>query len=1222
MTTTCGPDTVQYTIAKASGISILSFSNNVAFGQWYPAPQPIQVNGFTFFAFVDSATNQTVDVVCKIYNASPVDSLPTGAPLAVDTVTIDSNFFGGNLVLLSKYAHFTPAVTVTGPYVITIENATGIDVSSATNSFVANNGAQEWLGMAFLPPNWLHGYQLFLGANDFDADHLLLPHVEYDITAAYNPNPFNTCSGLTGTFTNASSPIMGSRFYNFNVAAGIPDSSFIWNFGDGSAEEYTINATHTYGALGTYNVTLIDSLEGWTVTCIDSVVGTATFASGTAPVANYTNSATGLVVAFTDNTTNTPTSWAWDFGDGTTSTLQNPSHTYAANGTYTVCLISSNQCGSDTICTPLTIAGCPPLVAAFQDTVIGLTYAALDQSVGTPTSWLWDFGDGSTSTLQNPSHTYAVAGIYTVCLTVDDGCSTDSTCVTVVIGCPIPVASWTNVTAGLVVNFTDGSTNLPTSWFWDFGDGTTSTLQNPSHTYGIAGTFTVCMIASNSCGADTICQSILTGCNTPIAGFTQVPNQLTVQFTDASTNTPTSWLWDFGDGNTSTAQNPNHTYAASGTYTVCLTATSSCGSNTTCNSVTVSCPAPTASFTFTNTQLTINCTSTSTGNPTTYAWDFGDGTTSTLQNPTHVYTQGGTYLVCLTVTSGCGTNTSCQSITLNCALPNSNFSNTNVNLVYSFTDLSTGTPTTWFWTFGDGTTSTQQNPTHTYSNTGTFQVCLVTTNNCGSDTTCRSISVVCPQPSASFSQTANSLVVAFTDLSTGNPTSWSWDFGDGTPASIQSNPTHTYTAAGTYQVCLTATNACGSNTFCMSITVTCPPPTSMFNFNTNGNTASFTNQSTGGATSYFWDFGDGSSSTAANPSHAYTTVGTFNVCMIAFGSCGADTVCRPVIISCVPPAAAFTFNHVNDSVVNFTNNASPNSVAWTWTFGDGSPATTVANPSHTYPAAGNYVVCLIVSNSCGFDTLCQTVTITCTMPTAGYVANVTNSVATFNDVSIGAQSWHWTFGDGLSSNQQNPTHTYTQSGIYPVCLTVTNFCGTNTSCQNLVISCNAPQPSFTYQTGASTIGFTDLTTNNPTTWLWNFGDGSISTQQNPTHGYLFPGQYYVCLTTTNSCGSASFCQWANVTVVGEEEAAILENSLVIYPNPSSGLFSLRAELSKSVNVSLRVTNMLGQEVWKQNAGKQIGLMQTEIDLSNLAKGVYTLEIVAGDNRVFKNLAVE
>lgn len=1148
MTASCGPDTVFYPFGKATGLLPINFSAGVGVAQWYSAPQPITVHGFTFYAWVDSATSQTVDIICHLYLAG-TDSTPTGLPLASDTVTIDSAHTPLTLGTIQNFANFNPAVTVNAPYVITIENQSLIDVAFVVNDYTAADGVQEWLSSVLIPPTWERSYDIFLGANVFDGDVLLLPHVTYSLTAAFTPLTNSGCTGTAWNWTNTSSPVLFDRFYNidaFNVFwASTDDSSSHWDYGNGISE-YAIDGSQTYAAPGTFTVTLADTLFGWTTLCTDQTSLTLTIVNGVPPVANYANVPSGLSVAFADLSTGSPTSWAWDFGDGNTSTVQNPSHTYLANGTYTVCLIVTNACGSDTTCTPITVAGCVS-----------------------------------------------------------------------------PVANWTSITTGLNVAFSDLSSNGPTTWLWDFGDGGTSTAQNPSHTYLTVATFTVCLIVTNSCGQDTICFPINTGCNSPAAGFTRIPNNLTVAFTDVSTGSPTSWLWDFGDGNTSTQQNPTHTYAASGTYTVCLTATNSCGSNTSCTVITVSCPAPQAGFTFTNTGLTLNLTSTSTGSPTTYAWDFGDGGTSAIQNPTHVYVQGGTYMVCLTVTSACGTNTLCQNITLNCPLPGTNFSFTSINLAYTFQDLSSGTPTSWAWDFGDGNTSTLQNPSHTYANTGTYQVCLITTNACGNDTNCQAVSVLCPQPAANFTVVQNQLQVNFSDLTTGNPTGWTWVFGDGSPNSIQSNPSHTYAAPGTYQVCLTSVNACGSNTFCMSITVSCPAPSSNFNFVTNANMANFTNQTSGsGSPTYVWDFGDGNTSTATNPSHAYTTVGTFNVCLISTSVCGSDTVCRPVIISCVPPVANFSFITNNDSTVSFTNNASPNSQGWTWTFGDGSPSTTQANPTHVYPAAGTYSVCLIVSNSCGFDTLCQTVTITCTMPTSGYVAQVTNSVATFNDVSIGAQSWYWTFGDGLSSTQQSPTHTYSQSGIYPVCLTVTNFCGTNTSCQNLVISCNAPQPSWSFQFGTSTVGFTDLSVNSPTTWFWAFGDGSVSTQQNPSHGYLFPGQYYVCLTASNACGSASFCQWITVTVVGEAEPDIMEGSLNIFPNPSSGLFNLRAELRKAVDVELRVTNMLGQQVWNASMGKQSGIISSEIDLRGMSQGMYILEVNAGNRRAFKQLVID
>jgi len=144
----------------------------------------------------------------------------------------------------------------------------------------------------------------------------------------------------------------------------------------------------------------------------------------------------------------------------------------------------------------------------------------------------------------------------------------------------------TSGTAPLTVNFTDQSTNSPTSWSWDFGDSGTSTAQNPSHEYTSAGDYTVSLTASNAVGSDTATKTdyISVTVPAPVADFTGSPTSgtapLTVDFTDQSTNSPTSWSWDFGDSSTSTAQNPSHEYTAAGTYTVSLTATNAGGSDT------------------------------------------------------------------------------------------------------------------------------------------------------------------------------------------------------------------------------------------------------------------------------------------------------------------------------------------------------------------------------------------------------------------------------------------------------------------------------------------------------------------------------------------------------------------------------------------------------------------------------------------------------------------
>jgi len=228
--------------------------------------------------------------------------------------------------------------------------------------------------------------------------------------------------------------------------------------------------------------------------------------------------------------------------------------------------------------------------------------------------------------------------------------------------------------------------------------------------------------------------------------------------------------------------------------------------------------------------LPVTFTDTSTGSPSTWNWIFGDmgaGNTSTVQNPSHMYTTAGTYSVNLTVTNAGGSKTLIKTnyITVTPPVPVANFTGTPTTgpapLSVSFTDTSTGSPSSWIWMFGDmgaGNTSTLQNPIHTYMSAGTYSVNLTVTNAGGSNTLIKTnyITVVTP-PVANFTGTPLSgpapLLVVFTDTSTGSPMDWNWTFGDigaGNTSAVQ-NPSHTYTTAGTYSVNLTVTNAGGSN---------------------------------------------------------------------------------------------------------------------------------------------------------------------------------------------------------------------------------------------------------------------------------------------------------------------------------------------------------------------------------------------------------------------------
>jgi PKD repeat protein len=241
---------------------------------------------------------------------------------------------------------------------------------------------------------------------------------------------------------------------------------------------------------------------------------------GEPPVADFSASPTSgdapLAVSFTDSSTGNPTSWRWDFGDGTTSTAQNPGHTYTSPGTYSVILTATNASGSDTKTRAdyITVTTPASPTADFSGTPTSgsapLTVSFTDSSTGSPTGWSWDFGDGTTSTAQNPDHTYALPGTYSVSLTATNAGGSDTKTLTDYITVSAPAsptadfsASPTSGDAPLAVSFTDSSTGSPTSWSWDFGDGTTSTAQNPDHTYTSPGTYTVSLTASNVTGSDT-----------------------------------------------------------------------------------------------------------------------------------------------------------------------------------------------------------------------------------------------------------------------------------------------------------------------------------------------------------------------------------------------------------------------------------------------------------------------------------------------------------------------------------------------------------------------------------------------------------------------------------------------------------------------------------------------------------------------------------------------
>jgi PKD repeat protein len=529
---------------------------------------------------------------------------------------------------------------------------------------------------------------------------------------------------------------------------------------------------------------------------------------------------------------------------------------------------------------------------------------------------------------------------------------------------PVPptaayTATPTSGDAPLTVNFTDTSTpgtSPITSWSWDFGDGGSSTLQSPSHVYAV-GTYDVKLTVTTADGTDNENKvdfiSVTPAPVAPTVDFSAAPKDgfmpLGVTFSDLSTNggaSITSWAWTFGDGGTSTSQNPTHNFTTEGAFNVTLTATNSAGPGTltktsyiTTHHVPV---APVAAFVGSPTSgdapLTVNFTDQSTAGSapiSSRSWEFGVGGTSTATNPSHTYNTPGSYFVSLSVTTADGADTDNKSnyiqVNVPPTAPTANFTSDQTNgfipLAVSFTDGSTdggSTITSWRWTFGDGGTSTAQNPSHTYTVPGIYNVKLRVANAVGPDSTTKSgyitANVVPVPPTAAYTATPTSgdapLTVNFTDTSTAGTspiTSWLWDFGDGGSSTLQS-PSHVY-AVGTYDVKLTVTTADGTDNEnkvdFISVTPAPVAPTAAFSGTpTSGDaplTVDFTDTSTPGTsaiTSWQWDFGDGETSTEANPSHVYNDPGTYSVSLTVTTDVGEDSVSKSDYIIALVPATA------------------------------------------------------------------------------------------------------------------------------------------------------------------------------------------------------------------------------------------------------------------------------------------------------------------------------
>jgi len=544
----------------------------------------------------------------------------------------------------------------------------------------------------------------------------------------------------------------------------------------------------------------------------------------------------------------------------------------------------------------------------------------------------------------------------------------------------------------------------------------------------------------------------------------------------------------------------------------------------------------------------------STGAITSYQWDFGNGFTSGLANPSTIYVAPGTYTVTLIVSDGISSDTLTRIAYIRVAAssPTADFhANIQAGCVPfspSFTNTSTDA-TSYLWDFGDGATTTQTNPTHTYVTGGTYTVKLYAyfadgSNGCVDSLVRTNYIVAEAPPNINVTATPNTacsppLTTQFLVNAIGT-TTWEWNFGDGDTSTTQGNVSHTYTTAGVFDVSLAVESISGcrdSIVFASFIQIDSPEVAIRTDVQTGcvPLMVQFQDATTApdGVVSWLWDFGDGTTSTFANPVHVYADTGSYDVSLVIQTNDGCiDSILLTDYIMVGEPVQGLDFvvsppEACAIEPIIFTNTSlSPNVISWTWDFGDGQTFAGM-NTVHLYQDTGYFHVSLIGESALGCrDTLTQDSAVKIIEPVALFSINPTLNCTTpatvnFIDQSIVPTSWLWDFGDGTTSTSQNPTHTYANPGSYNVSLTVFN---SSTSCSDdimMVVEIRDPLADFSASATEACVGtplsFSNLSIN-ATSFLWDFGDGNVSTDASPMYAYTQAGTFDVSLVVSDELG--------------------------------------------------------------------------------------------------------
>jgi large repetitive protein len=1012
---------------------------------------------------------------------------------------------------------------------------------------------------------------------------------------------------------------------------GIKDTHTItWNFSDGAAPVTGVtNPNHTFTKAGTNNVTVtVTDNDGASTT--KSIQIAVTNVAPTITNLNIpTNINEGQSVTLTATATdpgNDTLIYNWYINGATTPVVgQTINYTFPDNGIYPVKLDVIDTDGAITTqSVNLTVNNvAPTIVSIVKPTTIkegesvSFTANAIDPGINDALTYSWDFGDHTPAvTGQNVTHTFADNGNYNIVLTVTDkdGAATTQTVVAKVDNAApviLSIVKPTTIKEGESVVFAATATDpgvLDTlTYSWNFGDNTNPvTGQNVTHTFADNGNYNVILTVTDKDGAATN-QTVVAKVDNVAPTIVSISKPTTIKEGESVTFAATAtdpgildtltYSWNFGDNTpVSSGQNVNHTFADNGNYNVVLTVTDKDGGVTTQTVVAkVDNVAPTIVSIVKPTTIkegesvTFTATATDPGilDTLTYSWNFGDNTPVSIgQNVTHTFADNGNYNVTLTVTDKDGaaiTQTVVAKVDnvaptiVSIAKPTTIKEGESVAFSATVTDPGILDTLTYSWNFGDSTPAVNgRDVNHTFADNGNYNVVLTVTDKDGAATTqtvVAKVDNVAPtivsiaKPTTIKEGESVAFSATVTDPGILDTLTYSWNFGDSTPAVNGRDVNHTFADNGNYNVVLTVTDKDGAATTQTVVAkvdnvaptiVSIAKPTTIKEGESVAFSATVTDPGTLDTLTYSWNFGDNTPvSIGQNVNHTFADNGNYNIVLTVTDKDGGVTTqtvvakvdnVAPTIVSIAKPTTIKEGESVAFSATA-TDPGTLDTLTYSWNFGDSTPVATGKNVNHTFADNGNYNIVLTVTDKDGGVTT-QTVVakVDNVAPTIVSIAKPTTIVqtqsATFTATAtdpgiLDTLTYTWNFGDNTpTASGQNAAHTFTNAGTYTLSLNVTDKDGaTTTTTQQITVTA---LPTITINDPTITEGNSGTTNLTFTLTLSQASTQTVSVNYNTSNITALSGSDYTATSGTITFNAGETSKTITVAIVGDTTAEATE----------------------------------------------------------------------------------